>query len=137
VAIGVVRAAERAGTRVVVSFTLETNGRLPSGQTLADAIADVDGATDGAAEYFMVNCAHPSHFEHVLPVDRVRGVRANASKLSHEELDDAAELADGDPDELARDYVALRRRLPSLAVVGGCCGTDERHVGAIASALSA
>jgi S-methylmethionine-dependent homocysteine/selenocysteine methylase len=136
-AIGVVRAAERAGIPAVVSFTVETNGRLPSGQPLADAIAEVDGATDGAAEYFMVNCAHPSHFEHVLPVDRVRGIRANASRLSHEELDDADELDDGDPDELARDYAELRRRLPSLAVVGGCCGTDERHVGAIAAALSA
>jgi S-methylmethionine-dependent homocysteine/selenocysteine methylase len=130
-----VRAACRAGMPVVISFTVETDGRLPNGQSLADAVAEVDGETGNGAEYFMVNCAHPSHFEHVLPVDRVRGVRANASKLSHAELDAADELHEGDPAELARDYVGLARVLP-LEVVGGCCGTDHRHVAAIAAALS-
>jgi S-methylmethionine-dependent homocysteine/selenocysteine methylase len=134
-AVGVVRTAAGAGTPAVISFTLETDGRLPNGQSLADAVAEVDDRTDGAAEYFMVNCAHPSHFEHVLPVDRVRGVRANASKMSHAELDAAEELDEGDPAELARDYASLSRLLP-LDVVGGCCGTDHRHVGAIAAALS-
>src|SRR3954451_16307421 len=134
-AIGVVRAARSADRPVVISFTVETNGELPNGRALADAVAEVDEATDGAAEYFMVNCAHPSHFAHVLPVERVRGVRANASKLSHAELDAAEALDEGDPAELAQDYAALGRLLP-LDVVGGCCGTDHRHVGAIAAALS-
>jgi len=134
-AIGVVRAARSTNMPVVISFTVETNGELPNGRALADAVAEVDEATDGAAEYFMVNCAHPSHFAHVLPVERVRGVRANASKLSHAELDAAESLDEGDPAELARDYTALARLLP-LDVVGGCCGTDHRHVGAVAAALS-
>jgi homocysteine S-methyltransferase len=120
----------------VIAFTLETDGRLPDGGTLADAVAEVDAETDGAAEYFMVNCAHPSHFAHVLPVERIRGIRANASKMSHAELDAAEELDDGDPAELAQDYASLNRLRP-LEVVGGCCGTDHRHVGAIAAALSA
>jgi S-methylmethionine-dependent homocysteine/selenocysteine methylase len=132
-ATGIVQAAQAAGVPVVISFTVETDGRLPSGRPLADAVAEVDAATGGGAEYFMINCAHPSHFEHVLPVERVRGVRANASKMSHAELDVAEELDEGDPEELARDYA----KLPLvLDVVGGCCGTDHRHVAAVAAALS-
>jgi S-methylmethionine-dependent homocysteine/selenocysteine methylase len=132
-AIGIVRAARGAGIPAVVSFTLETDGRLPSGQPLAEAIEQVDEETDGAAAYFMVNCAHPTHFAHVLepgsrPLERVRGLRANASTMSHAELDEAEELDEGDPVDLARRYGELRRRLPNLNVVGGCCGTDHRHI---------
>ena len=138
-AIGVVRAARAAGLPVVISFTVETDGRLPSGQSLREAIEEVDARTDAAAAYFMVNCAHPSHFYDVLEpgapwTDRIRGVRANASRLSHAELDEAEELDEGDPEELANEYVALRERLPRLTVLGGCCGTDHRHVEAMSKA---
>jgi S-methylmethionine-dependent homocysteine/selenocysteine methylase len=129
--IGIVRAADKAGIPSVVSFTLETDGRLPSGQALRDAVAQVDAETGEAAAYFMVNCAHPTHFEHVLAevgLERVRGLRANASSKSHAELDEALELDQGDPHELAEQYRSLRQRWPSLTVVGGCCGTDHRHV---------
>lgn len=139
-AIGVVRAAGEAGLPVAISFTVETDGRLPSGQPLAEAIAQVDAATEGAAEYFMVNCAHPTHFEHVLADEgawreRILGIRANASRMSHAELDEAEELDDGDPAELGAQYRALGELLPRLSVVGGCCGTDHRHVGEVAAAL--
>jgi S-methylmethionine-dependent homocysteine/selenocysteine methylase len=132
-AIGIVRAARRADIPAVVSFTVETDGRLPSGQPLAEAIELVDEETDSAAAYFMVNCAHPTHFAHVLepgspPLQRVRGLRANASTMSHAELDEAEELDEGDPVDLARRYGELRRQLPNLNVVGGCCGTDHRHI---------
>jgi S-methylmethionine-dependent homocysteine/selenocysteine methylase len=133
-AIGIVRAAEKAGIPSVISFTLETDGRLPSGTALRDAVAEVDAETGGAAAYFMVNCAHPTHFEHVLAdggLERVRGLRANASSKSHEELDESEELDQGDPHELAEQYRDLRRLWPSLTVVGGCCGTDHRHVDAV------
>jgi homocysteine S-methyltransferase len=134
-AIGIVRAARGAGIPAVVSFTVETDGRLPSGQPLAEAIEHVDEETHGAAAYFMVNCAHPTHFEHALeprspPLERIRGLRANASTMSHAELDEAEELDEGDPVDLARRYGDLRRQLPSLNVVGGCCepttGTSGR-----------
>ena len=137
-ATGIVRAGTAAGLPVVVSFTVETDGRLPSGQPLAEAIAQVDEETDGAAAYFMVNCAHPTHFADTLEgswTERIRGIRANASKASHAELDEAEELDIGDITELARDYAGLRARLPHLAVIGGCCGTDHRHIDAVASAL--
>jgi homocysteine S-methyltransferase len=139
-AVGIVRAAGDAGVPIAISFTLGTDGRLPSGQSLASAIEQVDEETDGAAAYFMVNCAHPTHFEHVLDeggawLERIRGVRANASRLSHAELDEQEQLDEGDPTELAEGYRALREKLPRLAVVGGCCGTDERHVAAICAAL--
>jgi len=137
-AIGIVRAARRAGLPVVVGFTVETDGRLPSGDTLEEAIDAVDAATDGAAEAFMINCAHPTHFANALPEGearrRIRGLRANASTRSHAELDEAEELDSGDAADLAERYVALRPDLPGLEVLGGCCGTDIRHVTAICDA---
>ena len=135
-AIGIVRAARAVGMPVVISFTVETDGRLPSRQSLGEAIQEVDSLTDSYAAYFMVNCAHPSHFDAVLEpgtawTDRVKGLRANASRLSHAELDEAEELDSGNPEELALEYVALRESLPRLTVLGGCCGTDHRHVEAM------
>ena len=139
-AIGIVDAARAAGVPVVISFTVETDGALPSGQSLADAIEEVDAATDGAAAYFMVNCAHPSHFAEIFdapgPWDRVRGIRANASRMSHEELDNAEELDRGDEAELAAGYADLAAKLPNLAVVGGCCGTDLRHLDHISATVA-
>ncbi len=132
-AIGIVRAATAAGIPVAISFTVETDGRLPDGQSLAEAVEQVDAETAGAAAYFMINCAHPTHFEGVLPpgapwLERIVGLRANASTMSHAELDEAEELDDGDPADLGARYGALRGRLPAMNLVGGCCGTDHRHV---------
>ncbi|MFN2467284.1 MAG: homocysteine S-methyltransferase family protein [Gaiellaceae bacterium] len=141
-AIGVVRAARRVGMPAVISFTVETDGRLPSEQALGEAIEQVDAETGEAAAYFMVNCAHPTHFAHALAegeewVGRIRGLRANASTKSHAELDEAVELDEGDPADLGAQHAALPRRLPNLAVLGGCCGTDHRHVAEICDALLA
>jgi homocysteine S-methyltransferase len=138
-AVGIARAAGDAGIPCVISFTVETDGRLPSGQELRDAVGDVDEATGSSVAYFMINCAHPTHFEHVLAnggVERIRGLRANSSALSHAELDEAEELDAGNPVELAGQYVGLRPLLPNLTVVGGCCGTDQRHVRELAAAWS-
>ena len=140
-AVGVVRAAVATGIPVVVSFTVETDGRLPSGQQLHEAIAEVDAATDRAALHFGVNCAHPDHFTGALAaggpaIERLELLRANASRASHAELDEAEELDDGDPQELGAQYAALRRAHPHLQVLGGCCGTDARHVAAIAAAVA-
>jgi S-methylmethionine-dependent homocysteine/selenocysteine methylase len=139
-AVGIARAAEDAGVHVVISFTVETDGRLPSGMTLAEAIGQTDAATDGYVTHYMVNCAHPTHFDHVLDgpwATRIGGLRANASELSHAELDEMVELDSGDPADLAARYVGLRASLPNLRVLGGCCGTDHRHVAAIANAWQA
>ena len=138
-AIGVVRAAQSAGLPVVISFTVETNGSLPTGEPLNEAISAVDDATDGAAAYFMVNCAHPDHFFDVLDdsawARRIRGLRCNASRLSHEELNECEVLDDGDPVELANQYKAITTTMPWLNVFGGCCGSDLRHVARIAEAI--
>jgi S-methylmethionine-dependent homocysteine/selenocysteine methylase len=138
-AIGVACAAAAVGLPAVISFTVETDGRLPSGQTLADAISQVDAACAVAPAYYMINCAHPTHFSNEIANgqawrSRVRGVRANASRASHAELDAATELDRGDVDELAASYAWLATVL-DLCVVGGCCGTDHEHVATIASAL--
>jgi homocysteine S-methyltransferase len=138
-AIGIARAARSVGMPVVISFTVETDGSLPNGMPLRQAIERVDAETDGAVEYFMINCAHPTHFADVLEqggewTSRLGGLRVNASRKSHAELDEAEELDEGDPAELAQHHRALRSRLPHLGVVGGCCGTDHRHVAAIADA---
>jgi S-methylmethionine-dependent homocysteine/selenocysteine methylase len=138
-AIGIARAADKVNLPSVISFTVETDGRLPSGQPLWEAVEQVDETTGGAPAYFMINCAHPTHFANVLEgegawKERIRGLRANASKMSHAELDEAEELDPGNPEELAADYRALRSKLPNLTVVGGCCGTDHRHIDAISRA---
>jgi S-methylmethionine-dependent homocysteine/selenocysteine methylase len=136
-AIGIAEAARSAGLPVVLAFTVETDGRLPDGSTLEAAIAEVDEATDGYPAYYMINCAHPTHFASVIDpaagwTQRIGGIRANASTASHAELDEAEELDAGDPADLAERYAELRKALPSLKVLGGCCGTNHEHVGAIA-----
>lgn len=136
-AIGIVQAAQEIDVPVVIAFTLETDGRLPSGQPLGDAIAEVDAATNKGPVYFMINCAHPDHFRDVLDTTaawtlRIGGIRSNASRMSHAELDAAEVLDDGDPVELGQLSAELMTRLPNIRVIGGCCGTDHRHVGCIA-----
>ena len=137
-AIGFVRAAQRCSIPAVVSFTVETDGRLPSGVSLMEAVATVDRETHAAAAYYMINCAHPDHFTHVFDghdpaLGRVRGVRANASRLSHAELDESIELDDGDPDEFGVQIATLHRDRHDISILGGCCGTDARHIAAIAA----
>jgi S-methylmethionine-dependent homocysteine/selenocysteine methylase len=134
--IGIARAAAAAGVPAMISFTLETDGRLPSGEQLQEAIERVDAETESAPSFFMINCAHPSHFAGVLAAPgewkrRLGGIRANASRRSHEELDEATELDAGNPSELAAEYADLKQVLPAVRVLGGCCGTDTRHVAGI------
>lgn len=138
-AIGIVRAAQKANMPVAISFTVETDGNLPTGQTLKSAIQQVDQATAGYPAYYMINCAHPTHFEHIVAeggqwLERLRGLRANASRRSHAELNEAPDLDMGNPVELGKQYARLKQRLPHLNVMGGCCGTDHRHLEQIAEA---
>ena len=141
-AIGIVRAAQAFGLPVVISFTTETDGRLPSGQSLRKAIETVDRVTGSAPAYYMINCAHPTHFQDALEagetwVTRIRGLRSNASTLSHAELDEAEELDDGNPEELAQQHGHLKGNFGHINVFGGCCGTDHRHVEEICKACAA
>lgn len=141
-AIGIARAAMAAGLPVAIAFTVETDGRLPSGQGLGEAIEQVDEATGAAPVYYMISCAHPRHFSGALEVggqwlSRIHGLRANASTKSHRELDDSTSLDAGDPQDLAAHYRVLRSRLRHLNVLGGCCGTDDRHIQAICQAVLA
>ena len=138
----IARAAGQLGLPAVISFTVETDGRLPTGQSLEEAVGAVDGATGDYPAYYMINCAHPTHFQSVLEAGgewarRLGGIRANASRCSHAELDAMTELDSGDPAELARLYREIRERLPQVRVIGGCCGTDIRHVMAVADACAA
>ena len=138
-AVGIVDAAVDVGIPVVIAFTVETDGRLPSGQALHEAVSEVDAATDGAPLHYGVNCAHPDHFSDALAVDpvateRISLMRANASRMSHAELDEAEVLDAGDPVELGTLYAQLLQQHPHLRVLGGCCGTDARHVREIATA---
>ena len=138
-AIGIVRAAQSADMPVVISFTLETDGHLPTGQSLKEAILQVDAATNQAVAYYMINCAHPTHFAAIFVgeepwLDRIRGIRANASRKSHAELNESAMLDAGNPEELGTQLRDLRTTLKHLTVLGGCCGTDDRHIEAICKA---
>lgn len=139
-AVGIVRAAQSAAIPVVIGFTVETDGRLPSGEGLKSAITAVDQATQEGPAYYMLNCAHPSHFKAVVTTDapwtqRIRAVRANASSKSHAELDEATELDAGDIHALAEQYAQLGALLPQLNVFGGCCGTDHHHLEAICETI--
>lgn len=132
-AIGIVNAARHAGLPVVISFTTETDGRLPDGTSLQDAIETVDYVTGNGPQYYMINCAHPDHFKQALEenaswVQRIQGVRANASRKSHAELDEAEELDSGNPEEFGMLYRELRQLYPQFNILGGCCGTDHRHI---------
>ena len=139
-AIGIVRAAQRLQLPVIISFTVETDGCLPTGMPIGKAIEAVDTATAGYAAYFMINCAHPDHFAGTLTgqawMKRLRGVVANASRCSHAELDDAEVLDDGNPMELGQQLAKIHRNHPAIAVLGGCCGTDLRHMTQIAQAVA-
>ena len=141
-AIGIVRAAQSVNTPVAISFTTELDGRLPNGQSMAAFIDQVDQATQGGPAYYMINCAHPDHFRQSLEAggswrQRILGLRANASRQSHAELDEAEVLDAGDPAETGRDYVSLRQLMPQLRVFGGCCGTDHRHLEHVCAELQA
>lgn len=132
-AVGITQAAAALGLPIVISFTVETDGRLPTGMSIAEAIELVDKATQATPVYYMINCAHPTHFADLLDPEvdwdkRIRGIRANSSKRSHAELDAAPDLDAGDPVELGQQYRALRDRHKQITVLGGCCGTDCRHV---------
>ncbi len=139
-ALGVVRAAQSVGIPVTIGFTTETDGCLPDGDSLREAITRVDRETDNGPSYYMINCAHVDHFKDALDdgtawASRVRAVRANASRMSHAELDEADELDDGNPDEFGALYADLKRRFGNITVIGGCCGTDHRHIGAVCVAI--
>ena len=139
-AIGVVLAAKSLNIPVVISFTLETDGKLPDGETLKDAIEITDAETDRYTSYYMINCAHPDHFKTILNTDsdwknRIYGIRANASTKSHKELDESETLDAGDKCKLAEGYSKLSQLLPNLRVIGGCCGTDHTHIEEIGRAV--
>jgi len=132
-AIGIALEARDVGLPLTISFTVETDGRLPSGDLLGEAIEAVDAASGGYPLWYMINCAHPDHFRDAITageawIDRIGGLRANASRLSHAELDNADALDDGNPEEFGALHAELATHLPNLRVVGGCCGTDHRHV---------
>lgn len=137
-AIGLTRAAEKRDMHCVISFTVETDGRLPSGQALDEAIAETDAATNAGPLYYMINCAHPDHFAGTLTGNpRLRGIVMNASRCSHAELDEATELDDGDPQELGAQVASLVSEFPDMKVFGGCCGTDLRHIDAMSKNVKA
>mgnify|MGYP000235428143 CR=1 FL=1 len=138
-AIGMVLAAKTFDLPMIIAFTVETDGNLPTGAPLRDAIEEVDEATANYASYFMINCAHPDHFNGILSdepwMQRLKGIVANASRCSHSELDEAKELDDGDPTELGNQLAAISKKYPQINILGGCCGTDTRHLRQIAKSL--
>jgi len=134
-AVGMAEAARKLNMPIAISFTVETDGKLPSGESVNEAIARVDDASSGHPTYYLINCAHPDHFSTVLtseyPGDRLKGLVVNASRRSHQDLDHASELDEGDPVELGKQLATIRAEFPHISVLGGCCGTDMRHLAEI------
>ncbi|MBL4806136.1 MAG: homocysteine S-methyltransferase family protein [Rhodobacteraceae bacterium] len=137
-AIGMVKAAQKNALPIVIAFTIETDGHLPTGMSVAEAIQTVDHATNNYTSYFMINCAHPDHVQTALTdapwMQRLKGIVANASRCSHAELDNADTLDAGDPAELGQQLAEINRKFPQITILGGCCGTDMRHMREIARA---
>lgn len=138
--LGIAKAAKAWKLPIIISFTVETNGHLPSGESLEEAIQRIDVETGVYPLYYMINCAHPTHFFAQIErggdwLSRLGGIRANASACSHAELDEATELDAGDHQELAAWYRNLKTYCPNLRSFGGCCGTDASHLTLISEAL--
>lgn len=141
-AIGITRAAQLNNMPVCISFTVETDGKLPTGQTVEQAIACVDKATDKGPAYYMINCAHPTHIGSMFNeksdyLKRIKGLRGNASCLSHAELDNCETLDEGVPEQFGIELSGLKAASPDLTVLGGCCGTDSRHIEQICKNIAA
>lgn len=139
-AAGIVLAAKDVSLPVTISFVVETDGKLVHGMALQEAIQNVDEATNGYATHFGINCAHPTHFSSTLAdmdtnsCARIKQIRVNASKCTHAELDEAEELDCGDVEGLAKEVAHLKLK-HGLTTVGGCCGTDNRHIEAMAKSI--
>lgn len=139
-AVGAVRAAGRVGLPIGVSLTLSSEGRLRSGPTLREAVEAIDAETGGAAAWMGTNCSHPMEFFPALDdagpwLDRLRYFRPNAAMMDKLALCKLGHLEDGDPVELGGQMADLALRLPRADILGGCCGTDERHLGEIARSV--
>ena len=140
--IGLIRAAKTIGVPLGVSLTLTPEARLRSGPTLKEAVETIDEKTDGAAAWFGTNCSHPVEFEPAISdagpwTGRLRYIRPNASKMEKMVLCKLGYLEDGDPVELGKQMGDVARRFPKADILGGCCGTDERHLGEIAKNVNA
>jgi len=136
-AIGVARAATTIGVPLTVSLTVNSNGRLKSGPTVAEAVKSIDAeAGKSAPAFYMLNCSHPVEFEPALTegawLERLRGFRPNASKMEKIALCKLGHLEEGNPVELGRLMGDLARRIPHMDIWGGCCGTGETHLREIA-----
>ena len=136
-AVGLSRAAARAGLPVSVSFTLDSTHRLRSGPSLREAIEAADAALGAdRPDFYGVNCSHPYEFLPALePGDwvlRLRALRPNAAMMDKISLCSLGHLEEGDWHELGHLMGDLARRYPHLDVWGGCCGTWDKHLNEIA-----
>lgn len=140
-AVGVARAARAEGLPLAMYFSLDSSSRLNTGPSLRDAVIETDSQTGNAPLFYGLNCSHPVEFEPALEpgdwIDRLRSIRPNASKMEKIALCKLGHLEDGDPDELGAQMGDLARRYPHMDIMGGCCGTDERHLSRIAEAVKA
>jgi homocysteine S-methyltransferase len=134
--IGVARAAAKIGVPLGISLRLDSSSKLNSGPSLVEAITAIDKETDQSPEFYSINCSHPLEYEPAIEpgdwINRVRGVRPNASKLEKIALCQIGHLEEGDPVELGEQCGDLARRYPHMDLWGGCCGTWNRHLEEIA-----
>ena len=134
--VGVARAAAEIGIPLAISLTLDSSSKLRSGPSLAEAITTIDKEPDQSPEYYLINCSHPVEYEPAIEpgewIERIRGVRPNASKMEKIALCKIGHLEDGDPEELGTLCGDLARRYPHMDIWGGCCGTWDKHLDEIA-----
>lgn len=143
-AIGLARAQAATGLPYLISFVARPEGTLLDGTPLDTAIATIDVAITPRPLAYLINCTHASIFRSALlnernssPLVRARiiGLLANTAALSPDELDESAELVEEAPEVFGNSVAALRDEL-NMKVLGGCCGTDERHIDCLAGRLA-
>ena len=142
-ALGLARAASETGLPYIISFMIRRTGTLLDWTTIPEAIAAIDDGADPKPLCYAVNCVHPLVLREALSppanrtslvAERLKGIQANASPQAPEELDRKAEMVSEDPERLAEAMIGLRVD-HGLKIFGGCCGTDERHIEALARKL--
>lgn len=142
-AIGMAEAMAETGLPYIISLMIRTDGRMIDGTTIHTAIETIENSIEIKPIFYMTNCVHPANVGKALAWEfnrtelvrnRLKGIQANASPLTPEELDDCCEILSSEPTELAEEIMKLHKH-HGFQILGGCCGTDERHIEEIAKRI--
>lgn len=135
-AAGMAAVMAECGLPYIISFIIRPSGKLLDGTPLVEAIAEIDVSVSPQPTAYMLNCVHPANARRTIAAgpnnsaqlkSRLIGLQGNASRMSPEELDGRVELDADPPERWARAMLSLHDDF-DMRILGGCCGTDNRHI---------